>query len=117
MANGDVIDQVMQPTQLDFCQSWKLIEGSAATDDGAWVDVRGFRHFSLDVSGITTATVQLRGSNATTKPANNTHGRQIGADITADGLVSAEIPVRWMKARVSAYTSGTVVAHLNAVPK
>lgn len=116
MADGDLIDQGAAPSVSDYYTSFKLIDAAVATDSGAWVDVRGFANLSLDVTlGGGTATVQLMGSNAPTRPANNVDGRQIGANITADGIVSVTTPVRWLKVKVSAYTSGTINANLQAV--
>lgn len=89
-----------------------LFTGVVAVMDGEWFDARGLGPIGIEVSGITTATAQIRGSNATAKPADNTHGSAIGADITADGIVRVDTPVCWMKVRVSAWTSGTIAARL-----
>ena len=100
MASGDQIGP----------NSFKLLDGLAAQDDGVWVDARAFQTQSIQVTGITTATIKICGSNAQTKPANNTHGAQIGSDITADSIVSVLHPVKWIKARISAHTTGTISA-------
>ena len=89
-----------------------LFTGAVAINDGEWVDVRGISPMSIHVAGITTATVQIRGSNAAAAPANNTHGVPIGADITADGMAAVTTPMNWLKARVSAWTTGTISATL-----
>ncbi len=102
MASGDQIDK----------DAFLLLDGVTATGDGVWVDTKRFKVSSIHVFGITTATVQVRGSNARTKPANNVDAIQIGANITADGIVSIAYPLRWIKCKVSAYTSGTVSAVL-----
>ena len=94
---------------------YTLIDALAATNDGVWVDVSGFKDFTLHVDGITTATVQWHGSNKATLPANTDDDSQIGVDITADGLYQAPGPFKWMKASISAWTSGTISAFLEAV--
>ena len=88
-----------------------LLDAVTATGNGEWVDASGFYILTFDVVGITTATVDLRYSNAPTRPSNASHERQI-EDMTADGLVVVSFPVRWVKARVSAYTSGTISVYL-----
>src|SRR5215207_171147 len=85
-----------------------------ATGDNDWVDVSGCRNFSLHVTGITTATVVVTGSNALTAPATSTHGIEI-ATVTANALVTVGYPVHWVKARCTAWTSGTVSVFLEGV--
>jgi len=87
-----------------------LLNAIVAVNDGDWIDVGGFGNFTVQVKGITTATVKVHGSNNPTKPANTVHDFQIGADVTADGVVTYAFPVRWIKARVSAWTSGSISA-------
>lgn len=88
-----------------------LIDAAAATDDGTWIDTMDFAEGSIDVTISATATAQIRGSDAATKPADNTHGNQIGSDITSSGQYSIVNCPRWLKARVSAFTSGTVTVN------
>jgi hypothetical protein len=90
-----------------------LLSAVTATGNGEWIEARGLSRFSVDVSGITTATVQLRGSNAAVKPADNTHERQLGTDFAANGMQHFTSPVKWIKAMVSAYTSGTITVNLH----
>jgi hypothetical protein len=90
----------------------QLLTNVVAINDGEWIDVSGLNQLSLDIRGITSATVQLRGSNELIRPADNTHGNQLGADTTADGFVIVSATVRWMKLRVSTYVSGTINAYL-----
>lgn len=88
----------------------RLLTAVVAVDDGDWIDTLGYSPHSFEITGITIGTVQIRGSNAPTKPANTVHGFQIGADVTVAGsqLVVNQDPIRWVKARVSAWTSGTI---------
>jgi hypothetical protein len=92
----------------------QLLTNVAAINDGEWIDVSGLNQLSLDIRGITSATVQLRGSNEPTKPLDSTHGNQLGSDTTVDGFVIVSASVRWMKLRVSTYVSGTINAYLEA---
>jgi hypothetical protein len=86
----------------------QLLTNVAAITDGEWIDVSGLNQMSFDIRGITSATVQLRGSNELTRPADNTHGNQLGSDSTVDGFVIVSASVRWLKVRVSTYVSGSV---------
>lgn len=90
----------------------QLTESAVATENGEWVNIEGLAPFSIHVSGITTGTVQIRISNDATKPADATHDIQLGSDITADGMTENTIPVRWIKSRVSAWTTGTFIVEL-----
>jgi len=94
--------------------SVRLLAGATAVNDGEWVEARGFTAGSVHVSGITVATVQVSVSNSPTKPLATNHGIAVGSALTADGMVSLNgvLPVRWVKARVSAYTSGAINADL-----
>lgn len=89
-----------------------LLNGVTATGNGEWFDVAGFHPCSFQISGITVATVQFRGSNAPTKPADASDEFKLGSDVTADALVALDAPVRWIKAKVSAYTSGTIFVYM-----
>jgi hypothetical protein len=91
----------------------QLLTSQTATTDGEWIDVSGLSAMSVHIAGITTATVEIDGSNADTRPANNTHGIKLNAvDITADQFVMLTLNLRWLKVRVPAYTSGTIQAYL-----
>jgi hypothetical protein len=91
----------------------QMLTSAVATTDGEWIDASGLKTMSVHVAGITTATVEIDGSNATTKPADNTHGIKLNAtDITTDQVVMMTINVRWVKVRITAYTSGTINAYL-----
>lgn len=114
MADGDFIDAGQAAPGARW-QSFTLLDSATGTSTaaGKWVEVRGYKNFTLDVSGITTATIQLRGSNAKTKPSDTDDGRQVGANVTADGITNFEFSLRWAKAIVSAFTTGTISARIN----
>lgn len=79
---------------------------SAVTATGASRSTRVDQHkASLVVTGITTATVHLEGS------ADNTNWVSLGS-VTADGVVTKDNAVPYLRANVTAYTSGTISAKL-----
>ena len=100
MAAGEQIDEL----------AYLLQDAATATSNGVWVEAKKFLASSIHVTGITNATVQIYGANTRTKPADATDHIKIGSDITADGIVSIAYPVRWLKAKISAYVSGTISA-------
>ena len=88
-----------------------LLTSQSAATAGRWVDTFGMHPFSVTVSGSFVGTVKILVSNAPTKPSDSeTNHPQLGSDITAPEAVSADLPFRWVKAQVSAYTSGSVSA-------
>ncbi len=88
-----------------------LLDDATGTTPGVWVDVHGFKDKTIHVSGVTTATLQVYGSNTPLIPANATDHIQLGSNITADSIVSITTPVRWMKVKVAAHTTGTIDAY------
>ena len=103
MASGDII------TNRKYFRHIRLLDALGATDNGVWIDCLSFTSISIEVSGITTATVLINTSNAATKPANTAHG-QLRATFTADGEYTSNNLPRWLKARISPWTSGTISA-------
>jgi hypothetical protein len=88
-----------------------LLENAVATTNGEWVPVLGFQPFTVQVDGVTTATVEVRGHNGPTKPANTSHGALLKS-FTADGMTTIIDPIVWVKSRILAYTSGTISSWL-----
>lgn len=86
----------------------QLLTDVVATTNGEWIGLDGFYPCTIHISGITTATVQVRVSNSPTRPADAVHEAQAGFDIVADQLVTIDYPVRWVKCRISAWTAGTI---------
>ena len=84
--------------------------GIGAVDDGYWLNVQDLKEGSLHITGITTATVQIYGANVTDEPADATDHIQIGADISSNAVFDMDSPVKWMKVKVSAHTTGTIKA-------
>ncbi len=109
MASGAEILKL--PSGHHYC----LLDSIAATSDGVWISAFEFHAGSLHfvaTGGTVTLTVQIRGSNAPTCPAAAAHGAQIGSDqvfaVASETLLSIDNCPRWVKARVSAWTAGTV---------
>lgn len=108
MASGETILALPAGTH------YKLLDAVAAVDNGAWVD--SFKYHAGSIHFVTTGTVSLtveiRGSNAPTVPAASEHGAQIGSDQVFSSAIETVLSVdncpRWIKARVSARTNGTV---------
>ena len=94
------------------CISTTFLNAVVATDNGTWMYGGDLEKLTIDVSGITNATIQVRGSNALQPPANSSHGVQIGSDITSDMLVSVDMPVNWIKVMVSIYVAGTIYSRV-----
>lgn len=89
-----------------------LLDAVATTTDGEWVEVTGLLPISVDLRGINGDTVHLCISNAESRPANNTHGQEYTDDpLAADTFIRInDLPVRWLKVRVSARVAGTITA-------
>jgi hypothetical protein len=105
MANGTINAVTKRATNVT------LIDAATALADGVWIDTMDFAEGSIDITISATATVQIRGSDAATQPADNTHGNQLGTDFTASGQASLVCAPRWLKARVSSFGSGTVTVN------
>jgi hypothetical protein len=95
----------------------QLLTDKTDITNGEWMAVLGWHPLTIQIEGITTATVQIRGSNQKAQPANSADQFQLGVNITVDGLFALEVPVKWIKVNVSSYTSGTINAYLMATPK
>jgi hypothetical protein len=87
----------------------------ATTATGDWVNVEGYKKLSVCAIIETTATVQVRASNEI-NPAASDDGALVGSALTATGLVQLEVPVRWIKAKISSHGAGGVSVFLEAVP-
>lgn len=115
MAHGELIERAPNRYSGGNIYAALMLDSVAAPNDGVWLDVRFFRNMSVELVGAFTGTIQMRGSNASSKPEDTEHGTQIGDDITAPGFVVVQMPVRWIKCRASALGAGAVSATLHAV--
>lgn len=116
MADGDPLDSGAIAHGV-FHTSWKGTDAATATSNGVWLDVRGWKSFTIHCTGGT-GTIQVRGSNAVSKPANATDDAQLGPDIAlanTQSVLSVEVPIRWMKTKVSAYTGGSLSAFIHTI--
>jgi len=93
-----------------------LLDAVAAQDNGDWLDVEGYGKKTIEIIISNTATAQVYVSNAPAKPLNTADHIKVGADVTTSGLVELTSPVRWLKVKVSGWTSGTVSAYVNGLP-
>lgn len=106
MADGDVVQKIGSP---EVRRHWLMIDDKVAVADGVWVDLSKFtKELELRFTGITTATLQVRGSSASTKPLDTDDQVQEGLDVIANGTVNIQHPPRWLKVKISAWTSGTI---------
>jgi len=85
-----------------------LLNAIGAITIGEKIDVGHVDEVTMQVDGITTATVQLEGS------LDGTNFYIIGAALTADGVVSTSNIFRYVRAHAIAWTSGTITALLIA---
>jgi hypothetical protein len=94
-----------------------LYNAEIGTSDGEWFDVRGMDLWSIDISGINGETLELYGSNAAIKPADNVDGRQLGLDITQDQIVANVVPVSWAKLKLPTGGAGSVTARFVGITR
>lgn len=88
-----------------------LSKTDETVDNGAWMDMGAYLNKVIQVLTLTAGgIVQIRVSNAPTKPLDTAHGLQLGSDI-ATGDITTPVVVndryRWMKARKSTGGVGT----------
>lgn len=95
-------------------QRCKLLDEVETTSNGEWVSIQGMERSSVYVDIADTATVQVRATNEEA-PANSDDGGLV-EEKTASGFVQLRAPARWIKAKISAHTTGKVSAFLEAIP-
>jgi hypothetical protein len=98
----------------------EMLTGAQATTGlgvGDWIETTGgYVNYNLHVTGITSATVTLYGSNAAAKPAASAVGVILGTTSTVThGNIYAIGPWKYIKASVTTYVSGTITARLIGV--
>jgi hypothetical protein len=118
MANGDLIDTVKAKSIARSASGYKLLDGQAATTNGVWVDTRLFSVGSVEISGTFVGTVEIHATNLPNPQATD-NGIAIGT-ISAPGfvaLVQGGVPIRsrYVKAKVTAYTSGSINANYHGM--
>ncbi len=85
-----------------------LATSLTATTDGTWEDLRGFYPITVVLSGDFVGAAEVRVSNSPNIPTNSEHGAQLGSNLVAAGSRLVSAPYRWIKLRVTTYTSGTI---------
>jgi hypothetical protein len=92
-----------------------LLDAQEATTEGEWIDVGGVYPLTIQIDGVDGDTVDVRYSNSPTMPPPEHFDLKAGDDIVADTGFSFEMPVRWLKVRVTAYNAGSITAKLFGV--
>lgn len=101
-----------------------LLENVQGIYNGEWTDIKMLSSFTVTVSGIMNAKVQLRALNNIEKPLPTNDGVLLvesnmtnpGADpVQKDAVMAIDAPLRWIKAKVTQYTAGTISARLAGV--
>lgn len=111
---------VLHPSDLQNGVATTLQSAATATGNGTAANVAGASRLTVDLNGITTATVTWEGSLDGTNYRGVSMAKQDGtlaATATVDGVyyLPAAFPaLRLFRARISAYTSGTINAILLA---
>lgn len=84
--------------------------GFDAVETGVAREVAGYDlPVGVHVSGTFVATIKIEVSH------DGTNWAQFGSDVTAPGTVKIDIPVKQVRARCSAFTSGLAVVTLGAI--
>lgn len=90
----------------------KLLEAAGATGAGSFVSTANLSRPTLHTLGTFVGTIQIEGTNEDPPVAANIF--QIGTDITAVGLIALDPIPSFIRANVSAYTSGAITLILGA---
>ena len=93
----------------------KGLDAVTATAQGSWFSINNTKKLTVHVYGATatgfSATVEIRGSNRPTKPADSFDDVLI-ATVTAASFTVVDAPMRWMKHSVTAHTAGVISSHI-----
>ena len=89
-----------------------LQDAAVATDNGSWQPVADLNRMSVHIKGITTATVQIYGSCDPTQPSDATDEIQVALDVTSDDILEITAKLKWIKAKISSWTAGTIYVYL-----
>lgn len=93
-----------------------LVAGALNADLVAAMDVNGFKDFALQVAGTFVGTLTLQASNDNVNwvslAAYSIAGGALVNTLTAPGIVAGSICTKYMRVRMTAYTSGTATGVL-----
>jgi len=95
-----------------------LLNAVQAITDGTWISLKGRHPLTLTIEGDFVGTVQILGSNNPSEPLDTFNFAPIigGVSLTAPAIVSVDAAHAWIKARVTAYTSGAISAFVMSGP-
>lgn len=85
-----------------------LLDGVSTTTDGVWVAIIGHGRMSIEIDGISDATVTVNVSNKPTQPANSAHHRQL-ASYSSNIQSIIDGTFAWIKVRITNNTGGTPI--------
>jgi hypothetical protein len=96
----------------------RLLSGATGTTDGTWYNLQGNHPVTITIEGTFAATVQVLVSNNPDRPLDsfNDCPRPDGIDHTTPSVITIDAAYKWVKVRVSAYTSGTISAFILGGP-
>lgn len=89
-----------------------LLEEASGIINGEWHYVAGVQPLSISVRGIVGDMVQIWGSLSPEEPATLDDPHLLHPNFTEDTLAVLEAPVQWIKAKVSAWNTGTITVRL-----
>ena len=120
MANSKPVviasDQSTVPTKGNFTEQTSLSAGSLNADLVASTDVSAYKWFSLQILGTFTGTLTFQGSNDNSNwvsiPVNDLASNVMSTTKTTTGIVHAPIAFRYLRIRMTSYTSGTATGVL-----
>ena len=87
-----------------------LLSGVTATSDGTWVRVKGKHPAQVTIEGTFMGDVQILASNNPRQPLDSFNGAPVvdGVTHSAPDNIKIDDAWEWVKARVTAYTSGSI---------
>lgn len=113
MANGDILTKSASVALAPKGIGYKLLDAAAVVVDGPWVDVRALQPGSIEVFGTFVGTVQFQACNQDAPPLVTYQGAVLGS-LTAPGLFTMPARVRYVRARLTAWTSGSASAFFHS---
>lgn len=108
------------PLQLEYyanTNTWavrgEILPSTEGTTDGVWHDLQGFCPLSVTVETMAFIGVaHVCVSNQPTKPHDDWPGAPLGSPLDGQGGTrTIDAPYRWVKVRISEYSSGAIEAH------
>lgn len=120
LTDGQMYEPMLNPygqmlAATGYTPAATLQNAAVATGNGSTIDTRGMTTLLLSVVGITSATITVEGKdpagNYQTLRVKATGTNSIATSITADGIYEVQCAgFSDCRARISAYTSGTITA-------